>query len=134
MQRFSGSPELHIIRQRQRQLFGDQQHHLLPQRYFACIGAYYIFYSLDLDHLPQNAFVPDWIGKIGDKGHQIYWGDVFVVKMSPQEWGPYGWAAYQDIAPEFLELLAAGPMKSWREDVDFRWPWETPNNRPRDLI
>jgi hypothetical protein len=46
--------------------FFEQQHHLLPQRYSSCIGAYYVYYSLDVDHLPLNAFVPDWIGTVGD--------------------------------------------------------------------
>jgi hypothetical protein len=111
--RNSSSEEQHEVWQQQRQLFVDQQHHLLPQRYSSCIGAYYVYYSFDVDHLPLNAFVPDWIGKIGDKNQQRYWGDVFVVKMGPQEYGPYGWAAYEDITPEFLELLEAGPLKSW---------------------
>jgi hypothetical protein len=49
--------------------------------------------------------------------------------MGPQKYGPYGWAAYEDITPDFLELLAAGPLKSWREDVGFRLPWEASDNR-----
>jgi hypothetical protein len=129
IEQYSSSKERCKAQQRQRQLFWDQQHHLLPQRYSSCIGAYYVYYSFDVYHLPQNAFVPDWIGKIGDKIQQQYWGDVFVVKMGPQEYGPYGWAAYEDITPEFLELLAAGPLKSWREDVGFRLPWEASENR-----
>jgi hypothetical protein len=124
MRQNSGSEEERInVRQRKRQLFLEQQHHLLPQRYSSCIGAYYVYYSFDLDHLPLNAFVPDWIGKIGDRNQQQYWGDVFVVKMGPQEYGPHGWAAHEDITPECLELLAAGSLKLWREDVGFRGLW-----------
>jgi hypothetical protein len=123
MRQNSSSEEQFKVQQRQRQLFLEQQHHLLPQHYSSCIGAYYVYYSFDVDHLPLNAFVPDWIGKIGDKTQQRYWGDVFIVKMGPQEYGPYGWAAYEDITPEFLELLALEPLKSWREDVGFRLPW-----------
>jgi hypothetical protein len=48
--------------------------------------------------------------------------------MGPQEYGPYGWAAYKDITPDFLELVAAGPLKSWREHVGFRLPWEASDN------
>jgi len=32
-----------------------------------------------------------------------------VVKMAPHEYGEYGWAAYEDIVPEFLYLLVKGP-------------------------
>jgi hypothetical protein len=135
MRRYSSTAEQgQVLRQRQRQLFGDQQHHLLPQRYSSCIGAYYVYYSFDVDHLPRNAFVPDWIGKIGDEFPQKYCGDVFVVKMGPQEYGPYGWAAYEDITPEFLELLSTGPLKSWKEDVGFRWPWKASDDRSHGLM
>jgi hypothetical protein len=121
MRRNASNEEQCAVRRRQRQLFHDQQHHLLPQRYCSCICAYYVYYSFDVDHLQLNAFVPDWIGKIADGIQQRYWGDVFVVKMSPQEHGPNGWAAYEDITHDFLELLEAGPLKSWREDVGFRF-------------
>jgi hypothetical protein len=129
MRQNSSMDEQLEVSQRQRQLFFEQQHHLLPQLYSSCIGTYYVYYSLDVDHLPLNAFVPDWIGTVGDKAPRLYWGDVFVVKMGPQEYGPYGWAAYEDITPDFLELLAAGPLKSWRKDVGFRLPWEASDNR-----
>jgi hypothetical protein len=67
LRRGFSSGERREVWQRQRQLVLEQQHHLLPQRYSSCIGAYYVYYSFDLDHLTLNAFVPDWIRKIGDK-------------------------------------------------------------------
>jgi hypothetical protein len=134
MRKNSSTNEQLEVSQRQRQLFFEQQHHLLPQRYSSCIGAYYVYYSLDVDHLPLNAFVPDWTRTVGDKTARQYWGDVFIVKMGPHEYGLYGWAAYEDITPDFLELLAAGPLKSWREDVGFRLPWEASDNRSQALI
>jgi hypothetical protein len=60
---------------------------------------------------------------------QRYCGNVFVVKIGPQEYGLYGWAAYEDITPDFLGLLEAGPLKSWREDIGFRRPREASGNR-----
>ena len=87
--------------QRQRQkiphlrLFA-QEHHS------SCIGLYYIFYSFNCDNLPRNPSIPTWMTEL-----KPYWyGDVFLVKVAPYEYGGYGWALYEDIAPEFLELLA----------------------------
>jgi hypothetical protein len=31
-------------------------------------------------------------------------GDVFVVKLAPEEWGEHGWAVYEDVPVRFLEL------------------------------
>jgi hypothetical protein len=104
----------HLL-QRQRQ-YVPQQHHLLHEHHLSCIGSYYVFYSFALDDLPKNSSVPAWISDIGDIGDVIppqYWGDVFLVKMAPYEYGEYGWAVYEDIAPEFLDLLIEGPLDGW---------------------
>ena len=78
------------------------------------MGTYYVFRSFAIDDLPKNSSVPTWIsgdiGDIGDGFHRSYYGDVFLVKMAPHEYGEYGWAAYEDIVPEFLDLLREGPL------------------------
>lgn len=71
------------------------------------MGTYYVFYSFATDDLPKNSSVPTWIS---DPLHGYYSGDVFLVKMAPHEYGEYGWAAYEDIVPEFLDLLREGPL------------------------
>jgi len=76
------------------------------------MGAYYVFHSFAFDDLPKNSSVPTWISDIGDGMHRQYCGDVFLVKMAPHEYGEYGWAAYEDIIPEFLDLLIEGPLDS----------------------
>lgn len=119
------------VRQRQRMLFADQCHHLIPKEHAACVGAYYVFYSFATEDLPQNPHVPAWLSRRkGEEGHR-YWGDVFVVKLSPHEYGPRGWAAYEDIDPTFLNVLSDGPLKSWNEDVGFRYWWEPSDDRPQ---
>ena len=35
---------------------------------------------------------------------EAYWGDVFIMKLAPEEWGLHGWAVYEDVLKEFLEL------------------------------
>lgn len=80
------------------------------------MGTYYVFYSFAVDDLPENSSVPAWISDVGDTGDNCdgiprnYRGDVFLVKMAPHEHGEYGWAAYEDIVPEFLDLLVKGPL------------------------
>jgi hypothetical protein len=32
-----------------------------------------------------------------------------LVKMASHEYGQYSWAVYEDIVPEFLDLLVKGP-------------------------
>lgn len=68
------------------------------------MGTYYVFYSFAIDDLPRNSSVPTWISD------NNFYGDVFLVKMAPHEYGEYGWAAYEDIVPEFLDLLREGPL------------------------
>jgi hypothetical protein len=60
---------------------------------------YIIFYSFALDGLPQNTAVPLVFANAG-----AMWGDVFVVKLAPEEWGEHGWAVYEDVPARFLEL------------------------------
>lgn len=83
-----------------------QRIELQQQRHSSCDGLYYAFFSIAMDDLPENSFVPSWVGH---GRRSVYWGDVFLVKMAPHEWGEHGWAAYEDIAPEFLDLLVQGP-------------------------
>lgn len=81
-------PETFYVHQRQSQLFSYQRHHLISREYAACVGGYYVFYSFALDDLPQHTHVPAWLSRKNDgEGHR-YWGDVFVAKMSPPEYGP----------------------------------------------
>jgi hypothetical protein len=71
------------------------------------VGTYYILFSFALDDLPKNSFVPTWIRNICKRE---YYGDVFLVKMAPHEYGEHDWAAYEDIVPEFLDFLIEGPL------------------------
>lgn len=63
-------------------------------------------------------YVPAWIKNIGDGNHSPYSGDVFLVKMASHElYGEYGWAAYDNVGPEFLDLLIEGPLAAIEEDI-----------------
>jgi hypothetical protein len=103
--------------QRQRQLSGEQFHHLIHHRYAACVGPFYVFYSWALNDLPENVHVPAWVCNVDVHVPRRHFGDVFIVKMSPQEHAPNGWAIYEDIGPDFLKLLQDGPLESWKVDV-----------------
>ncbi|PVH90117.1 hypothetical protein DM02DRAFT_82963 [Periconia macrospinosa] len=116
-----------LFRLRQRYLL-DQQYHVLPQQYVSCTGTYYVYYSYNQDALPKNQFVPAWICDNGDGLHyqHQHHGDVFLVKMAPHEYeydkGGYGqnrWAAYEDVIPLFLDLLAEGPGHQERRVYHF---------------
>lgn len=103
------------VRPTRQQLLHFRQRHRLPQQYHAiqqqhssCTGAYYVFHSFAVDYLPKNLFVPAWISDIGDRDYRQYCGDVFIVKMARHERGEYGWAAYEDMVPQFLDLLVEG--------------------------
>ncbi|KAF2120925.1 hypothetical protein BDV96DRAFT_565904 [Lophiotrema nucula] len=96
-------PDL-LYRQRQRQL-QDQSCHVLRQQHSSCAGAYYLFYSFAIDDLPENTHVPAWMRE----GRGRCLGDVFLVKLAPQEFGEHGWATYEDIVPQFLDLMKEGP-------------------------
>jgi hypothetical protein len=66
----------------------------------SCNGVYYVFFSFAMDDLPENLSVP----KFPDEEHQKWWGDVFIVKvLDPDYWEP-GWAKYEDVPREFLDL------------------------------
>jgi len=62
-------------------------------------GVYLKFFSFDLDNLPENRSVPLSFCRV----NLLAAGDVFIVKLAPQEWDEHGWAVYEDIPPEFLE-------------------------------
>jgi hypothetical protein len=85
------------------QLHLPQEHRALQEPHLSCTGTYYVFYSFEVDELPQNLFVPAWLS--GDHGHG-YYGDVFVVKVGLHELGQDDWATYEDIVPDFLNLLS----------------------------
>ena len=101
--------QLLLLRQR---YYIEEQYHVVQQKYYSCIGEYYIFYSFDTDGLPENLSVPDWVNDVGGNTHRCYFGDVFLVKMAPGKDGKNGWATYEDIVPQFLDLLAEGPLES----------------------
>ncbi|KAI9866352.1 MAG: hypothetical protein M1813_001474 [Trichoglossum hirsutum] len=63
-------------------------------------GVYMKFISFAMDDLPENKSIPACFYGAGDPAA----GDVFLVKLAPQEFGEHGWAIYEDIPPEFLEL------------------------------
>ncbi|KAF7981654.1 hypothetical protein HWV62_32766 [Athelia sp. TMB] len=92
--------------------FSDQQ-----QR--ACNGSYMVLYSFALDDLPQNTHSPAFILRsIGNS-----WGDVFVVKMMPNEWEEHGWACYDDVPEQFFDLpvmarMGKGPLLVQSKDDD----------------
>jgi hypothetical protein len=105
---YTHSP-LQLLHLRQR-YFLDQQHHILQPHQSSCAGTYYVFYSFDVDTLSENKFVPDWLKDTDNGDHLTYYGDVFLVKMAPQEYGENEWAVYEDIISDFLNLLGKGPM------------------------
>lgn len=89
-----------------------QRIELVQQRDETCNGIYYAFSSFAMNDLAEHSNIPAWFS-----GNQrnLYWGDVFLVKVAPHEYGEHAWAAYEDIGPEFLDLLARGPS-------GLRWP------------
>jgi hypothetical protein len=84
-----------------------QRLELQNQPFPNCDGVYMIFFSFALDDLPQNNNFPVALMREG-----TFWEDVFVVKLQPHEYGEHGWAAYDDVPPEFLQL----PFLRW--DLD----------------
>jgi hypothetical protein len=63
-----------------------------------------------VDDLPQNEHAPSWIRDASDGS---FYGDVFLVKLAPQEKDDNGWAVYEDVSSAFLEVLANGPLESF---------------------
>lgn len=102
---------------RQRYLL-DQRDCTVQQRHSSCVGSYYVFYSYAVDDLPRNPAVPAWINCTGPGTYLSYFGDVFLLKMAPHEYEEeHGWAVYEDIDPQFLELLTEGPIEVRRKDI-----------------
>jgi len=64
-----------------------------------CHGVYMVLFSYAMDDLPEHNNFP---ASLTDSG--ACWGDVFVVKLQPHEFGEHAWAAYDDVPPEFLKL------------------------------
>jgi hypothetical protein len=62
-------------------------------------GVYLKWFSFALDDLPKNSSVP----LIFCRENRLAAGDVFIVKLAPQEQDEQGWTAYEDFLPEFLE-------------------------------
>jgi hypothetical protein len=65
-----------------------------------CNGVYMKFFSFCLDDLPENRSVPTCFCRV----NALAAGDVFIVKLAPQECDEHGWAVYEDIPADFLEL------------------------------
>ena len=62
-------------------------------------GVYLKWFSFALDDLPENSSVP----LIFCRENRLVVGDVFIVKLAPQEHDEHGWTAYEDFLPEFIE-------------------------------
>jgi len=62
-------------------------------------GVYLKWFSFALDDLPENSSVP----LIFCRENRLAAGDVFIVKLAPQEQDEQGWTTYEDFLPEFLE-------------------------------
>ncbi|KFY99561.1 hypothetical protein V498_00668 [Pseudogymnoascus sp. VKM F-4517 (FW-2822)] len=111
-------PRLYPLSQEQRfhlqqRYLLKQEYFILPERFTGCKGAYYMFFSFAADDMPMNEGLPSWIrdvGEVVDSFHRLYPGDVFLVKMAPEEIGENGWAVYEDIGHEFLDCLKEGPL------------------------
>ncbi|KAK0741810.1 hypothetical protein B0T21DRAFT_381588 [Apiosordaria backusii] len=69
-----------------------------------CDGLYVLFYSFDLDNLPQNERFPEAIFE----RNRTFAGDAFVFKIQGREigedLGEDGWAAWQDVPEDILSL------------------------------
>jgi hypothetical protein len=99
-----------VLHLRQR-YFCPQQYHVLQPDQASCAGTYYVFYSFAVDDLPRNSSVPRWLGN--PEGNCVNWcGDVFIVKVAPQEKDEHGWAVYENLSKQFLYLLYEGPKES----------------------
>ena len=66
-------------------------------------GVYLKWFSFALDDLPENRSVP----LIFCRAYRLAAGDVFIVKLAPQECDEHGWTVYEDFPPEFLEYCLA---------------------------
>ncbi|KAK4138390.1 hypothetical protein BT67DRAFT_8088 [Trichocladium antarcticum] len=78
-----------------------------------CDGLYVLFYSFDLDALPENVSFPQAV-----YGRERYFaGDAFAVKLKGDELnsavGEDGWAVWDDVPAEILSLpvMRMGPLR-----------------------
>lgn len=83
-----------------------QRFEISGQQQPSCNGVYYVFYSYSTDGMPENKAMPRWLATAVKANFR---GDVFMVKMTPAEFGQYAWAEYEDVAPEFVDLMVHGP-------------------------
>lgn len=83
----------------------------LRTKHKQCAGAYYVFYSFALDDLAQNMGAPGWMVEASDGP---FFGDVFLIKLAPQEKDENGWAVYEDVGLEVLEVLACGSVEGFK--------------------
>ncbi|KAI1956349.1 hypothetical protein LOZ58_006426 [Ophidiomyces ophidiicola] len=78
--------------------------HLDRQPLGSCNGLYVLFYSFDLETLPENNnFPPEIFGR-----ERVFAGDAFVVKLKgddiKSDLGDDGWAAWDDVPLDILTL------------------------------
>lgn len=79
-----------------------------------CDGIYIIFFTFAIDDLQENPNFPQEI--LNDR---FLYGDVFVVKLQAQEYGEYGWAVYDDVPTEFLDLPQLRGKRTLRSDIKY---------------
>lgn len=72
-----------------------------------CHGTYIIWYSFALNYVPAHQNVPPRLQthRVGSEWHDLWYGDVFLMKVA-DKYGiqSNGWAVYDHIPPEFLHL------------------------------
>jgi hypothetical protein len=83
-----------------------QQIELQNQLHPNCNGLYLAFYTYTAWRLPVNEHFPV-------KLMFTPRGDVFVVKLQPHEFGENAWAAYDNVAEEFLDLPVMVRKRLW---------------------
>jgi hypothetical protein len=89
----------------------EHQYHTLHAHQSSCAGSYYVYHSYSTENV-LNLSVPTWISEPEGSRLGQYRGDVFIVKMAPEEVGAQGWALYDNVSPAFLELLVEAPRDS----------------------
>ncbi|KAK0616547.1 hypothetical protein B0T14DRAFT_568141 [Immersiella caudata] len=114
-----------------------RQRYCSPKKYFIlqpeqrqCAGAYYAFYSFALDDLVQNMGVAGWIVNASDGP---FFGNAFLMKLVPQEKDEDGSAVYEDVGPEFLEVLACGPVEGVATCRPPSWPERDVSHRRHSI-
>jgi len=86
-----------------------------------CNGVYIKFFSFSLDDLPENRSVPGCFCRVNG----LAAGDAFIVKLAPQGWDEHGWAVYEDIPTDFLELpcITRGGAASFQRNSESTCTW-----------